>query len=108
MSGKGDNEETVVIEVVSSYLTSSNLHQAKLRGPGPGRYGLPSTCGQNGHDFTKLMKPAFSFGKRLGNSLVDGKQRSPGPVYHVRAEITRHGREGTAKYTQQGRRKVGP
>ena len=43
-----------------------------MRGPGPGRYGLPSTCGQNGHDFTKLMKPAFSFGKRLGNSLVDG------------------------------------
>ena len=36
-------------------------------GPGPGRYGLPGTVGANGHDFTKHMKPAYSFGSRLKN-----------------------------------------
>ena len=30
---------------------------------------------------------------------------SPGPVYFVKDEITRFGKDGTAKYTQQGRRK---
>jgi len=84
---------------------SKNINiEAKLRGPGPGRYALPSTCGQAGHDFTKNQKPSFSFGKRLGDSLVS-KALSPGPVYFVKDEITRFGKDGTAKYTQQGRRK---
>lgn len=37
-------------------------------GPGPGRYALPSTVGFKSHDFTKYMKPAYSFGHRLDNS----------------------------------------
>ena len=72
MSGEGD----IVIEVGRSQFECKLLliefKQAKLRGPGPGRYKLPSTCGQNAHDFTKRMTPAFSFGKRLGDSLVEG------------------------------------
>ena len=28
--------------------------EAKLRGPGPGRYGLPTTCGHSQHDSTKV------------------------------------------------------
>ena len=43
---------------------------AKLRGPGPGRYGLPSTVGYVAHDFTKHRKPAYPFGQRLGESFV--------------------------------------
>jgi len=39
-----------------------------VAGPGPGRYGLPSTVGYRQHDFTKHMKPAYSFGGRLDNS----------------------------------------
>jgi hypothetical protein len=78
--------------------------EAKLRGPGPGRYALPSSCGQNGHDFTKKMTPSFSFGKRLGDTIVS-KVLTPGPVHFVKDEITRFGKDGTPKYTQLGRRK---
>jgi hypothetical protein len=73
-----------------------------LRGPGPGRYKLPSTFGHHGHDFTKNQKPAFSFGKRFNDKEMIA---SPGPVYRVTAEITRHGHEGSPKYTQLGRRR---
>ena len=41
------------------------LIEAKLRGPGPGRYALPTTCGSGRHDFTKQMKPTFSFARQL-------------------------------------------
>ena len=44
--------------------------EAKLRGPGPGRYGLPTTCGTEKHDFTQHRKPAFSFGKRFNDNEV--------------------------------------
>ena len=43
---------------------------AKLKGPGPGRYKLPSTCGHQTHDFTQHMKPAYSFGQNLGHSYI--------------------------------------
>ena len=43
---------------------------SKLKGPGPGRYGLPSTCGQTAHDITQHMKPSYSFGKHLGLSFI--------------------------------------
>jgi len=78
--------------------------EAKLRGPGPGRYGLPSTCGHMGHDFTQQRKAAFTFGKRFKEREMVA---SPGPVYLVKDEITRVGKEGSAKYTQLGRRKEG-
>merc|ERR1712142_1223514 len=78
--------------------------EAKLKGPGPGRYKLPSTCGQIKHDYTQHMKPMFSFGKNLGFSYIS-KICSPGPVYCVDPQFTRHGKDGTAKYTQLGRRR---
>ena len=37
-------------------------------GPGPGRYRLPAGVGYQGHDPTRRIMPAFSFGKRLDNS----------------------------------------
>lgn len=39
-----------------------------FKGPGPGRYALPSTCGYNKHDITKWMNPAYSFGQKLESS----------------------------------------
>lgn len=39
-----------------------------VSGPGPGRYGLPSTVGSKNHDPCKHMKPAYSFGHRLPSS----------------------------------------
>lgn len=79
---------------------------AKLRGPGPGRYKLPSTCGYIGHDFTNHQKPAYSFGKRLGNSFMTaGKNSSPGPVYSIDFRYTRHGKDGTSQFSILGRPK---
>ncbi|CAK8692727.1 unnamed protein product [Clavelina lepadiformis] len=78
---------------------------AKLRGPGPGRYKLPSTCGFKGHDFTQNMKPAYSFGKRLGNSFINDNKCSPGPMYCIESRFTRHGRDGTPHYSILGRPK---
>jgi hypothetical protein len=75
---------------------------AKLRGPGPGRYGLPSSVGYQQHDPTKSRKPAFLFGQRFGDSLV-GKSRSPGPVYAVDSRCTRNGNSGTPHYSILGR-----
>ena len=59
--------------------------EAKLRGPGPGRYGLPTTCGTASHDFTQHRKPAFSFGKRFNDNE---KVASPGPVYLVKGTFS--------------------
>lgn len=78
---------------------------AKLRGPGPGRYRLPSTCGFKGHDFTRDMKPAYSFGKRLGTSFISTNKFSPGPVYFIDTRYTRHGPDGTPHYSILGRPK---
>ena len=77
---------------------------AKLRGPGPGRYGLPSTVGYRGHDFTKSRKPAYPFGQRLGESFVS-KICSPGPIYFVDPKYTRHGTDGAPNYSILGRSK---
>ena len=51
--------------------------EAKLKGPGPGRYKLPSTCGQNMHDYTQHMKPSYSFGKNLGFSYISKVRKTP-------------------------------
>lgn len=77
---------------------------ARERGPGPGRYGLPSTCGYIKHDFTKHMKPAYSFGNRLENSMF-GKDISPGPAHFINPTITRVGKDGTPAYSILGRQK---
>lgn len=82
----------------------SPMIAARERGPGPGRYGLPSTCGAEKHDFTKHMKPAYSFGKRLENSMF-GKDISPGPAHFINPYITRSGKDGTPAYSILGRQK---
>lgn len=76
---------------------------AKLRGPGSGRYKLPSTCGYKGHDFTQHQKPAYSFGKRLEISFINDNKCSPGPVYRIEPLFTRHGKDGTPHYSILGR-----
>nr|XP_039270797.1 outer dense fiber protein 3-like [Styela clava] len=75
---------------------------ARERGPGPGRYGLPSTVGFKGHDFTKHQKPSYSFGMRLDNSMFS-KDVSPGPKYLIESRYTRHGPEGEPKYSMLAR-----
>ncbi|XP_014662383.1 PREDICTED: outer dense fiber protein 3-like [Priapulus caudatus] len=75
---------------------------AKERGPGPGRYALPSTVGFNTHDFTKHMNPAHSFGHRLENPMFR-KDSSPGPTYFINSSVTRWGRDGTPAYSISGR-----
>jgi len=72
---------------------------AKLKGPGPGRYGLPSTFGNSGADKTRKVSPAFSFGART-------KERkgleTPGPHY-VDPAMSRHGRVAGPASTISGR-----
>ncbi|XP_013384679.1 outer dense fiber protein 3 [Lingula anatina] len=76
---------------------------ARERGPGPGRYGLPSTLGYIDHDFTKHMKPAHSFGQRLGSLMA--KDCSPGPAHFIDPRHTRHGKDGTPSYSMLARPK---
>jgi len=80
------------------------LIAAKERGPGPGRYALPSTLGSKTHDFTKKTEPAFSFGQKLPNSIFK-KTDSPGPGYFVNAKMSRHGADGTPAFSMSARTK---
>ncbi|XP_065836846.1 ciliary microtubule associated protein 1A-like [Oscarella lobularis] len=77
---------------------------AKETGPGPGRYALPATVGFQKHDFTKTMKPAYSFGVRLENPMFKAGF-SPGPGYFIDSSISRFGKDGTPSYTILGRQK---
>ncbi|XP_071964643.1 ciliary microtubule associated protein 1A-like [Antedon mediterranea] len=77
---------------------------ARERGPGPGRYALPSTCGYTKHDCTKHMKPSYSFGKRLNNAMFK-EDSSPGPGYSINPSVTRHGKDGTPSYSILGRQR---
>jgi len=78
------------------------LIAARERGPGPGRYALPSTVGEKNHDFSKHKKPAYSMGMRLDNDKYS-KNTSPGPKYGIDPRVTRSGNEGAPKYTISGR-----
>ncbi len=49
---------------------SSQYSVLKCVGPGPARYNLPGLTGNSGHDATKKIQPAYSFGKRLGTSCA--------------------------------------
>lgn len=53
---------------------------AKERGPGPGRYSLPSTFGKVSNDKTKKSNPSYSFGTKLPSSIIK-KTCTPGPSY---------------------------
>lgn len=76
---------------------------AMFRGPGPAKYYLPGSTGQNAHDFQKRKAPAYKFGLKTEGQKYTA---SPGPAqYGVPAFITRHGKEGSAKYTLHTRTK---
>lgn len=80
------------------------LIAAKERGPGPGRYALPSTLGSKFHDTTKRTEPAFSFGQKLPNSIFK-KTDSPGPGYYVNPKMSRYGSDGTPSFSMSSRSK---
>ncbi|XP_061650517.1 outer dense fiber protein 3-like protein 2a isoform X2 [Phyllopteryx taeniolatus] len=77
---------------------------AKERGPGPGRYALPPTVGYVDHDVTKPSGPAYSFRTRMSSTMIS-VDSSPGPRYHVGANVTRFGRAAMPSYTMLGRGK---
>jgi len=77
---------------------------AKFRGPGPARYGLPPTIGFVTHDVRKLRYPSYSFGSRLEHANTLFKRRDgPGPAHFINPEMTRHGKDGTAQYSLQSK-----
>ena len=101
------------------------LHFVTATGPGPGRYTLPNLTGVRGHDFTKKVQPAYSFGTKLATSckkqeqtimsllsfsfflffIVFRKTIGPGPAHFVDPSQTRHGKDGTPHYSLYSRHK---
>lgn len=77
---------------------------ARERGPGPGRYKLPSTTGTSNHDATKKKSSSYSFGTALASSIFKNTP-GPGPAHKVDAGLSRHGVEAMPKYTIAGRAK---
>lgn len=78
---------------------------AMFSGPGPGVYLLRGTTGFKLHDSTKRMNPAFSMGSR---PRVITYSFTPGPAaYPIEKGLTRHGADGTAKYSLKGRTQMG-
>lgn len=77
---------------------------ARQRGPGPGRYALPSTIGSTDHDKRMKVEPAYSFGLRLPNSIFT-KSIGIGPGYNIEKNHTRYGKDGTPSYSILGRPK---
>ncbi|XP_003387090.2 PREDICTED: outer dense fiber protein 3-like [Amphimedon queenslandica] len=88
----------------SEKKTKPIMIAARERGPGPGRYKLPPCCGHETHDMTKQAMPAYSFGKRLSNSMFR-KETSPGPIYFIDPMLSRYGRDGNPSYSILGRQK---
>ncbi|XP_071167269.1 ciliary microtubule associated protein 1A-like [Mytilus galloprovincialis] len=80
------------------------LIAARERGPGPGRYALPSCVGFENHDCTKLLKPAYSFGRRLYGD-VRKRDINPGPAYYIDPKITKTGADGTPIYSMLARQR---
>ncbi|XP_007233327.2 outer dense fiber protein 3-like protein 2b [Astyanax mexicanus] len=72
------------------------------KGPGPGRYALPSTIGFVGHDFTKATSPAYTFHGKMSENMYN-IDSSPGPRYNIDAKVTRFGRDGSPAYSIYGR-----
>lgn len=77
---------------------------AMERGPGPARYTMPTVCGAIGHDTRKYQFPSYSFGLKLGSSLLK-KDVSPGPVHFIESAMTYRGRDGTPHYSLYSRHK---
>jgi hypothetical protein len=75
---------------------------AKERGPGPGRYQLPSSVGSTAHDVTKKKAPGYSFGTKLPNSIIK-KSDGPGPKDNVAPSMTRTGKQSAPAYSMGSR-----
>ncbi|XP_065072099.1 ciliary microtubule associated protein 1A-like [Rhopilema esculentum] len=75
---------------------------AKVRGPGPAKYGLPGLVGYNSHDPTKRRNPAFSFGKRF---IIKPIEKSPGPCYRIPNFLTKTGKDTAPSYSLYGKPK---
>ena len=75
----------------------------RQRGPGAGKYLLPTTLGLKGHDVTRKAEPAYSMGQKLGSSLIKSTECSPGPIYFIDSPLTRNGKKEAPKYTISGR-----
>jgi len=75
---------------------------AHFKSPGP-KYQLPATIGHTNHDGRKKQAPSHSFGTRHAKFSADC---SPGPAaYSIQATTTRHGGDGSPKYSLYGRHK---
>ena len=95
-------------------------------GPGPGRYTLPNLTGVRGHDCTKKVQPAYSFGTKLPTSckknrlchfslfsfflffihiIVFRHTIGPGPAHSIDSSQTRYGKDGTPHYSLYSRHK---
>lgn len=69
--------------------------QARIRGPGPARYNLPTAFGINNVDVTRRHSPAFTFGSRSWSFKSD----SPGPAYALDPLMFTRGKEHKPAYT---------
>lgn len=77
---------------------------AKEKGPGPGRYRLPTTVGGSGHDATKRQASAYTFGTHLGTTM--GKKTvGPGPAHMVTSKSLRTGKSVAPEFSMPGRAK---
>eukprot|EP00117_Sycon_ciliatum_P017011 scpid83297/ scgid16198/ Outer dense fiber protein 3; Outer dense fiber of sperm tails protein 3 len=83
--------------------TTRPIIAAMERGPGPARYGLPTGVGYQGHDCSKHLNPAYTFGKRTGSLFTN--DCSPGPGYFIDPKMTKKGKDGTPSYSMLGRHK---
>merc|ERR1711953_641089 len=69
---------------------------AAFKSPGP-KYALPAALGQpQTHDKRKNIAPSYSFGLRHKEFT---NNHSPGPKFMVGSSLTRHGTEGSPKYS---------
>lgn len=68
---------------------------ARIQGPGPAKYALPTTIGRNSVDLTKRQSPAFTFGSRAWSYKTD----SPGPAYSIDSQLSHRGRESRPSYS---------
>lgn len=69
---------------------------SKRIGPGPARYGLPTTIGFDKHDTTKQRRPQFSFGYRPPTKY---STMGPGPITYNVNTHTRYGKHTRIEYT---------
>lgn len=77
---------------------------AREKGPGPGRYLLPSSTGTSNHDASKKKASSYSFGTALPSSIFQSTA-GPGPSHKVEPGMSRHGKGDAPKYTMSGRAK---